>query len=87
MLECDPLPSVRTTSLKFSCICSHSCSFGLSQSIDPLKSHVSGFHTGTPFYAAPEIALDGKVTRSSDVYSFGVLMTEVYRCGEMGSFG
>ena len=54
-------------------------SFGLSHSVDPLKSHVSGYHLGTPFYAAPEIALTGKVTKSSDVFSFGILMAEIYK--------
>ena len=55
------------------------CSFGLSSPIGPDQSHVSGFKTGSPFYAAPEIPMTGRATRASDVYSFGVMAVELYR--------
>lgn len=53
------------------CVVSKITDFGLCTTMDPGKTHISGFTNGTPFYMAPEIALSRKGTPSSDVYSFG----------------
>ncbi|GAX84642.1 hypothetical protein CEUSTIGMA_g12063.t1 [Chlamydomonas eustigma] len=53
--------------------------FGLCNTIDPNKTHISNISNGTPFYVAPEVVSSGQLTKNSDVYSFGVLMWELYR--------
>ena len=45
--------------------------------MDPMKTHVSNFKQGTPFYVAPEV-LTGQTTTASDVFSFGIFMAELY---------
>lgn len=38
-------------------------------------------HTGTLTHMAPEVLLQGKVSRASDVYAFGILLWELYTGG------
>ena len=51
--------------------------FGLCSTLG-LKTHVSNFTGGTPFYMDPLIRANGQTSKPSDLYSFGVLMVEVY---------
>ncbi|KAF5843451.1 kinase-like domain-containing protein [Dunaliella salina] len=51
--------------------------FGLAINLGPTATHVSNISTGTPFYCAPEVPLNGRATQASDVFSFGVVMAEV----------
>ncbi|GAX73134.1 hypothetical protein CEUSTIGMA_g587.t1 [Chlamydomonas eustigma] len=53
--------------------------FGLCMTLEPDKSHVSGFSNGTPFYMAPEIGSMKKGTKASDVFSFGIVVIELYK--------
>ncbi len=41
--------------------------FGMSTTIDPTLSHISGFNKGTPCYAAPEVMLSHQATKTTDV--------------------
>ncbi|KAG1677716.1 hypothetical protein FOA52_001028 [Chlamydomonas sp. UWO 241] len=55
--------------------------FGMSTTIDPGMSHISGFNKGTPCYAAPEVMLSHHATKTTDVFSFGILMQQmISRC-------
>ncbi|KAG1665650.1 hypothetical protein FOA52_011244 [Chlamydomonas sp. UWO 241] len=35
-------------------------------------------HAGTPSHMAPELIVDGRVSKAADVYAFGIMMWEVY---------
>ncbi|GFR41530.1 hypothetical protein Agub_g2226 [Astrephomene gubernaculifera] len=50
--------------------------FGLSVKME--HSHMSGMRQGTPFYASPELAQQGIMSRAADTYAFGVLLWELY---------
>ncbi|KAJ9524676.1 hypothetical protein QJQ45_024241, partial [Haematococcus lacustris] len=55
--------------------------FGLSHMSKDGQSHVSNVRQGTPFYTAPEVLMEGRLTKAADVYSFGVILHELY-CGQ-----
>ncbi|KAF5827963.1 kinase-like domain-containing protein [Dunaliella salina] len=52
--------------------------FGLSTNLGPHATHASNFTGGTPYYAAPEVAMTGRTSKASDAFSFGVIMAELY---------
>lgn len=52
--------------------------FGLSVKLPRNQTHISNFHAGTPFYAAPEVVSDGKLSKKSDVFAFGVILWELF---------
>eukprot|EP00803_Ostreobium_quekettii_P009339 evm.model.scf_518.3 EVM.evm.TU.scf_518.3 scf_518:26975-29263(-) len=52
--------------------------FGLSIKMGLLQSHISNQRAGTPFYMAPEVCQDGKMSKKADVFSFGVFLWELY---------
>ncbi|GFH11996.1 protein kinase domain-containing protein, partial [Haematococcus lacustris] len=52
--------------------------FGLSHMSKDGQSHVSNVRQGTPHYTAPEVLMEGRMTRAADVYSFGVILHELY---------
>mmetsp|Transcript_17519 Transcript_17519/g.44120 ORF Transcript_17519/g.44120 Transcript_17519/m.44120 type:complete len:1028 (-) Transcript_17519:21-3104(-) len=52
--------------------------FGLSTALDPTATHVSNFKSGTPFFIAPELLTQGKLTPAADIYSLGVVLWQVY---------
>jgi serine/threonine protein kinase len=54
--------------------------FGLSTALKGSATHVSNYGAGTPFYLAPEVAQERRVTRGSDVYSFGAMAWQVMGC-------
>ena len=54
-------------------------SFGLSTQLAPTLSHHSKGFGGSHFYAAPEAAESGRITKASDVYSFGMITVELWK--------
>lgn len=40
---------------------------GMSTTIDPTASHISGYNMGTPCYAAPEVMMNHQCSKTSDV--------------------
>ncbi|GBF87741.1 hypothetical protein Rsub_00452 [Raphidocelis subcapitata] len=55
--------------------------FGLSLKMDHLETHVSQVFQGTLTHCAPEILLDGRVSKAADVYAFGITLWELYTGG------
>eukprot|EP00198_Chlamydomonas_reinhardtii_P010882 XP_001700219.1 predicted protein [Chlamydomonas reinhardtii] len=56
--------------------------FGLAFKMEGEETHVSGMYQGTLAWSAPELLMEGRVSKAADVYSFGVLLWEMYTCGE-----
>ena len=52
--------------------------FGLSDTLDNNKSHISQAFHGTMTHMAPEVLMDGRHSMASDVYAFGITMWELY---------
>ncbi|KAG2428391.1 hypothetical protein HYH02_014407 [Chlamydomonas schloesseri] len=49
--------------------------FGLSVEMQgPNQTHVSNLAQGTPFFAAPEVVAEGRMSPAADVYSFGIVL-------------
>ncbi|WIA08278.1 hypothetical protein OEZ85_007721 [Tetradesmus obliquus] len=55
--------------------------FGLSLKMDHMETHVSNVYQGTLTHMAPEIMLDGRVSKAADVYAFGITLWEMYTGG------
>jgi serine/threonine protein kinase len=51
--------------------------FGLCAALHDSHTHISNWRAGTPFYIAPEVAKQGRLTKASDAFSFGVLAWQV----------
>jgi serine/threonine protein kinase len=51
--------------------------FGMARHIGHNQSHMSNVKQGTPFYMAPEVFKDQRMSPASDVYAFGIMMWEV----------
>ncbi|GMH39536.1 hypothetical protein BSKO_07434 [Bryopsis sp. KO-2023] len=52
--------------------------FGLSVKLNGRQNHVSNHRAGTPLYMAPELGLDGRLSKKCDVYSFGIILWELF---------
>ncbi|GFH21623.1 protein kinase domain-containing protein [Haematococcus lacustris] len=52
--------------------------FGLSHEHQEGQTHVSNKRQGTPYYTAPEVLLDGHMTKAADIFSLGVILHELY---------
>lgn len=52
--------------------------FGLAAALQPAATHVSNYCAGTPFYIAPEVVAEHRVTHGSDIYSLGVMMWQTF---------
>lgn len=55
--------------------------FGLSVSLDSNQTHASSIYQGTITHMAPEVLMNGRVSKAADVYSFGILLWELYTGG------
>ncbi|GIM13633.1 hypothetical protein Vretimale_16702 [Volvox reticuliferus] len=54
--------------------------FGLSTRMEHQETHLSSCFQGTLTHMAPEVMLEGRISKAADVYSFGILMWELF-CG------
>ncbi|KAG2498087.1 hypothetical protein HYH03_003845 [Edaphochlamys debaryana] len=54
--------------------------FGLASRMEQQETHLSSCFQGTPTHMAPEVILEGRISKAADVYSFGIVMWELY-CG------
>ncbi|KXZ49357.1 hypothetical protein GPECTOR_22g951 [Gonium pectorale] len=54
--------------------------FGLSTRMEHAETHLSSCFQGTLTHMAPEVMLEGRISKAADVYSFGILMWELF-CG------
>ena len=48
--------------------------FGLSVKIDHKETHMSNVFQGTMTHMAPEIMLEGRISKAADVYAFGITL-------------
>jgi len=55
--------------------------FGLAVRMEHNQSHMSGMFQGTFTHMAPEILLEGRVSKAADVYAFGITMWELFTGG------
>ncbi|KAG2436718.1 hypothetical protein HXX76_006242 [Chlamydomonas incerta] len=51
--------------------------FGLSKRMGEGQTHASNCWQGTPYYTAPEVATEGRLSKAADVYGFGVVLVEL----------
>jgi len=52
--------------------------FGLAVRIDNNETHMSGMFQGTLTHMAPEILLEGRMSKAADMYAFGITLWELY---------
>ncbi|KAG2500644.1 hypothetical protein HYH03_001411 [Edaphochlamys debaryana] len=52
--------------------------FGLSTRMEHQETHLSSCFQGTLTHMAPEVMLEGRISKAADVYSFGILMWELF---------
>mmetsp|Transcript_4672 Transcript_4672/g.14117 ORF Transcript_4672/g.14117 Transcript_4672/m.14117 type:complete len:888 (-) Transcript_4672:1869-4532(-) len=55
--------------------------FGLSVRMEHSETHMSDLFQGTVTHMAPEILLEGRVSKAADVYAFGVTLWELFTGG------
>ncbi|KAG2424697.1 hypothetical protein HXX76_014273 [Chlamydomonas incerta] len=51
--------------------------FGLSKRMGEGQTHASHCWQGTPYYTAPEVETEGRLSKAADVYGFGVVLVEL----------
>ncbi|PNG99028.1 putative serine/threonine-protein kinase, partial [Tetrabaena socialis] len=56
--------------------------FGLSTRMEHQETHLSSCFQGTLTHMAPEVMLEGRISKAADVYSFGILMWELFCASE-----
>ncbi|GFR47439.1 hypothetical protein Agub_g9162 [Astrephomene gubernaculifera] len=52
--------------------------FGLSTRMEHQETHLSACFQGTLTHMAPEVMLEGRISKAADVYSFGILLWELF---------
>ncbi|GFR42839.1 hypothetical protein Agub_g3797 [Astrephomene gubernaculifera] len=55
--------------------------FGLSVRLDHTATHVSHTFQGSLTHMAPEVMLEGHISRAADVFAFGITMWEIFTSG------
>ncbi|GFH10260.1 mitogen-activated protein kinase kinase kinase MLT, partial [Haematococcus lacustris] len=55
--------------------------FGLSLKMEHMETHISSVFQGTMTHMAPEIMLEGRVSKAADVYAFGITLWELSTAG------
>ncbi|KAJ9511825.1 hypothetical protein QJQ45_004378 [Haematococcus lacustris] len=55
--------------------------FGLSLKMEHMETHISSVFQGTMTHMAPEIMLEGRVSKAADVYAFGITLWELFTAG------
>uniref|UniRef100_A0A7S3VTM3 Protein kinase domain-containing protein n=1 Tax=Dunaliella tertiolecta TaxID=3047 RepID=A0A7S3VTM3_DUNTE len=56
--------------------------FGLSVRMENMETHVSSLFQGTLTHMAPEVLLEGRVSKAADVYAFGITLWELFTAGQ-----
>ncbi|KAG2443737.1 hypothetical protein HXX76_002083 [Chlamydomonas incerta] len=56
--------------------------FGLSTRMEHQETHLSSCFQGTLTHMAPEVMLEGRISKAVDVYSFGILLWELFCAGD-----
>ncbi|KAF5841396.1 kinase-like domain-containing protein [Dunaliella salina] len=56
--------------------------FGLAVRMENTETHMSGLFQGTLTHMAPEILLEGRVSKAADVYAFGITCWELFTSGK-----
>ncbi|KAG2438990.1 hypothetical protein HYH02_010781 [Chlamydomonas schloesseri] len=56
--------------------------FGLSTRMEHQETHLSSCFQGTLTHMAPEVMLEGRISKAADVYSFGILLWELFCAGD-----
>lgn len=59
--------------------CNCACRHAQAATMDPAATHISNYNSGTPFYAAPEVASSGHASCASDLYRYELLIALHYR--------
>uniref|UniRef100_A0A7S0WL53 Protein kinase domain-containing protein n=1 Tax=Chlamydomonas leiostraca TaxID=1034604 RepID=A0A7S0WL53_9CHLO len=52
--------------------------FGLAVRMEHTETHMSGMFQGTLTHMAPEILLEGRMSKAADMYAFGITLWELY---------
>ncbi|PNG99656.1 Mitogen-activated protein kinase kinase kinase MLT, partial [Tetrabaena socialis] len=52
--------------------------FGLSTRMEHQETHLSSCFQGTLTHMAPEVMMEGRISKAADVYSFGIVMWELF---------
>jgi len=55
--------------------------FGLSVKMDHMETHMSNVFQGTLTHMAPEVLLEGRISKAADVYAFGITLWELFSGG------
>ncbi|GAX74177.1 hypothetical protein CEUSTIGMA_g1626.t1 [Chlamydomonas eustigma] len=55
--------------------------FGLSVKMNNADTHMSNMYQGTMTHMAPELLMEGRISKAADVYAFGVTMWELFTGG------
>jgi serine/threonine protein kinase len=55
--------------------------FGLSVRMDSAATHVSSMFQGTLSHMAPEVLMEGRLSKAADVYAFAITLHELFTAG------
>ncbi|KAF5831352.1 kinase-like domain-containing protein [Dunaliella salina] len=63
-------------------VCCKIADFGLAVRMGSMETHMSEVFQGTATHMAPEVLLEGRVSKAADVYAFGITLWELFTGGE-----